>query len=86
MDALGLIHPNWMELHSLIARGLRRLWGVFWMDLLLHIHPIRMEVESLSKHELVGRYDLPTRESQHRKAHAHTYPSHKGAGLGILRP
>ena len=86
MDALGPIHPNWMELHSLIARGLRRLWRVFWMDLLLRIHPNRMDSSSLREHELVGRYDLSMRESQHRKAHAHTYPSHKGAGLGILRP
>ena len=86
MDALGLIHPSWMELHSLIARGLRRLWGVFWMDLLVCIHPNSMESSSLSKHELVGRYDLPKHESQHRKALAHTHLSHKGAGLGILRP
>ena len=56
------------------------------MDLLLRIHPNRMESRSLSEHELVGRCDLSMRESQHRKAHAHTYPSHKGAGLGILRP
>lgn len=55
------------------------------MDLLLRIHPNRMGSSSLSKHELVGRCDLSMRESQHRKAHAHTYLSHKGAGLGILR-
>ena len=86
MDALGLIHPNWMELQATIPRWLRPLRGVFWMDLLLRIHPNRMESISLSEHELVGRCDLSMRESQHRKAHAHTYLSHKGAGLGILRP
>ena len=86
MDALGLIHSIRMELHASIARGLRPLQGVFWMDLLLRIHPNRMESISLSEHELVGRCDLSMRESQHRKAHAHTYLSHKGAGLGILRP
>ena len=86
MDALGPIHTIRMELHASIARGLRPLQGVFWMDLLVCIHLNRMESSSLSKHELVGRYDLSMRESQHRKAHAHTYLSHKGAGLGILRP
>ena len=85
MDALGPIHPNWMELQATIPRWLRPLRGVFWMDLLGRIHPNRMESSSLSKHELVGRYDLPTRESQHWNAHAHTHPRHKGAGLGILR-
>ena len=85
MDALGPIHTIRMELHASIARGLRPLQGVFWMDLLVCIHLNRMESSSLSKHELVGRYDLPTRESQHWNAHAHTHPRHKGAGLGILR-
>ncbi len=80
------IHPSWMDLHASIARALRPLLGVFWMDLQLRIHPIRMEVGSLSRHELVGRYDLPKHESQHRKARAHTHLSHKGAGMGILRP
>ena len=56
------------------------------MDLLGRIHPNRMESSSLSKHELVGRYDLPMRESQYRNAHVHTHRNHKGANLGILRP
>ena len=56
------------------------------MDLLLRIHLNRMDSSSLREHELVGRYDLSMRESQHRKAHAHAYLRHKGAGLGILRP